>query len=295
MPRVRHHESAKTLDQKNPSTFSSVIAILILFCAIEVNAHDTFLKFESHHLQPKSRALVQLINGTFEKSENSVALERMQDVRITGPNQYLQQPENGKWRLTDELNELRFKTGSSGTYVIGVSIKPRTLEMNAEDFNSYLKHDGVLDTLKARKARQQSGHSDRAVKEKYSKHVKALFQVGEQPTGDFDQVLGYPIEIVPQQNPFSLTVGDNLPVQVLRSGKPVRNQLVYASYAGFHQHDEEGNHVEAVQTRTDQQGVAEIKLGQKGIWYVRLIHMTPSQEVGVDYESNWATLTFEVK
>ena len=33
---------------------------------------------------------------------------------------------------------------------------------------------------------------------------------------------------------------------------------------------------------------------QSGAWYVRIIHMVPVEEEGVDYESLWATLTFAV-
>lgn len=271
---------------------SCVAAILIVFGTLELNAHDTFLKFDSYYLQPQTQVSVFLVNGTFESSENSVAVERMQDVRITGPNQFLQRPASRQWRLTEQLNELAFTTGEPGTYGIGVSIKPRTLEMTAEEFDNYLKHDGVLDVLDTR---QKGEHPAGPVTEKYSKHVKALFQVGGERTENFAEVYGFPIEIVPQKNPFSLSAGETLPVLVLFQGQPVNNQLVYASYAGFHEHDDQGQHVEAVQTRTNAEGVAQITIKEKGRWYVRLIHMVPSDEEGVDYESNWATLTFEIK
>lgn len=125
--------------------------------------------------------------------------------------------------------------------------------------------------------------------------MKTVFQVDEERSNSFRQQFDYPIEIVPQENPCSLSTGDTLPVLVLLSGEPLPNQLVYASYLGFHEHDDDGQHVEAVQARTNSQGVAEIEISQSGIWYVRLIHMVPSSEDGVDYESNWATLTFEIQ
>ena len=269
-----------------------ISVFLIFISAVEVNADDTFLIFDSHHLQPQTKVSVSLINGTFEKSENSVALDRMQDVRITGPKQHSEKPEKRQWHLTKSQNELRFQTEDAGTYIVGVPIKPRTLQMTAEKFNSYLEHDGVLDIFEAR---QKSDQLDRNVTEKYSKHVKALFQVGNERTESFGQVFGYPIEIIPQQNPFSLSVGDTLPVKVLFHGKAVTNQLVYASYADFHRLDDDGHHIEAVHTRTNDQGLAQIKIVHKGRWYVRLIYMTTSDQEDVDYESNWATLTFEIK
>ena len=42
------------------------------------------------------------------------------------------------------------------------------------------------------------------------------------------------------------------------------------------------------------EGVAQVELTRSGRWYLRLIRMLPSDDEGVDYESNWTTLTFEV-
>jgi uncharacterized GH25 family protein len=155
-----------------------------------------------------------------------------------------------------------------------------------------LEHDGVLDVLASRK---EKGAMDKDARELYSKHVKAVFQVGQQRSESFKTKLGYPIEIIPLQNPYQLGKGATLEVLVLKDSKPAANQLVYASYAGYHQHDDNGGHVEAIKTRTDQHGVAKIKISATGHWYIRLIHMVPSDKDGVDYESNWATLTFEIR
>ncbi|MEA1882730.1 MAG: hypothetical protein U9N31_10075 [Candidatus Marinimicrobia bacterium] len=83
--------------------------------------------------------------------------------------------------------------------------------------------------------------------------------------------------------------------QILRNGKPVANQLIYASIADFHWHLEDGGHEEAVTTRTDDKGFGKIKLINSGEWYLRLIYMVKSEKKDIDYESNWATLTFYIE
>ncbi len=118
--------------------------------------------------------------------------------------------------------------------------------------------------------------------------------MGETTTDSYAHRLGYPIEIVPLANPGALGAGQTLEVLVLAEGEPVAGQLVYASFEGFHTHDETGSHREAVKTRTDDSGVARVELTRPGRWYIRLIRMLPVDEEGVDYESSWATLTFEV-
>ncbi len=275
---------------KLKKTLASVLPFII--CTGVLSAHDTFLKFESYHLKPQSQVSVSLMNGTIEESENSVSVDRFRDVRIVGPAEQIQRPNNSKWQLTDKLSKLAFVTGAPGTYVAGVSIKPRNLKMSADAFDQYLQHSGVADVFKER---QTNKSSKKEVVEKYSKHVKAIFQVGENHSDSYEQAFDYPIEIIPLQNPGSLRLGDRMSVKINIRGKPVSNQLVYASYLGHHKHDEADQHIEAVQTRTNNRGEADIKIVQKGLWYIRLIHMVASNETGIDYESNWATLTFEIK
>jgi uncharacterized GH25 family protein len=255
-------------------------------------AHDMFLKLETFFLKPHSSVTVALFNGTFDKSENVITRDRMIDVSIIGPQTERVHSDTSQWRESGNATWLDFKTGEEGTYILGVSTKARMLELSAKDFNGYLEHDGVLDVLTMRKEKNQL---DKPAREMYSKHVKTIFQVGEKRSDAFKERLNYPIEIVPLQNPYTLKAGGVLEVLVLRDGNPVSNQLVYASYEGYHQHGDKGGHVEAAKTRTNENGLAQIKLSKAGKWYIRLIHMVASDKEGVDYESNWATLTFEIK
>ena len=264
--------------------------ITVLFVG-SLFAHDMFLKFASYFLEPDTDATIALINGTFDKSENAIARDRMLDVSIVGPAKEVAHPDPSHWWEKDNTTWLDFQTGETGTYVIGVSTAARDIELSAEDFNTYLEHDGVMDVLEARK---KAGTLNEPALELYSKHVKAIYQVGDTRSSAYSHILGYPIEIVPRQNPYDLQKGDALDVLVLRNGKPVANQLVYASHAGYHGHDDTGAHIEAVTTRTDEAGMARINLNEEGVWYVRLIHMVEHSDPDIDYESNWATLTFEI-
>ena len=276
------------------SRFSSTCAILCagVLAAVVARGHDMFLVLPDHYLAAHSAARVDLYNGTFDKSENAIDRDRMIDVSVVDGVGEITHPDFTAWREEGEVAILSFETGAPGTYLVGISTRERMIELSAEDFNDYLEHDGVLDVLESR---EKEGILERAANERYSKHVKTILQVGESSTETFSHRLGYPIEIVPSVNPADLEVGDSLEVLVLADGQPVPGQLVYASYDGFHSHGESGDHREAVSTRTDDSGTAAIPISRAGRWYVRLIRMVPVDEEGVDYESNWATLTFEVR
>ncbi|MXW18968.1 MAG: DUF4198 domain-containing protein [Gemmatimonadetes bacterium] len=279
----------------------ATLAVLTVVIVTAARAHTLFLKLDSFFLEPNSTATVALINGDFDNSENAIARDRMLDVSVVGPEGVVHPPESA-WRDSavfhwspDSVDTavLTFETGGPGTYVIGVSTAARVITLSAEDFNEYLVHDGITDVIKERAA---AGKTNDEATERYSKHVKALVQVGDARSGQWAHQLGYPVEFMPLSNPYELRRGDELQVRFLRAGRPVANQLVYANYEDHHGHDAAGEHVEAVTTRTGADGVATIPLRRTGRWYVRTIHMVETtDEAGVDYESNWATLTFQVR
>ncbi len=280
-----------------------ILVAFLLFCS-----HDMYLKMDTYFLQPHSAAAIKLFNGTFDRSENTIDRSRMTDVSLVGHGQRLHVDTN-QWQEENMLTVLNFTTGESGTWVAGVSTRPQNIELSAADFNSYLEHDGVWDMLKWR----QDNHTlDQDAVEKYSKHVKTIFQVGEQLTQDWQTVLGYPIEFVPLSNPYDLHPGHGLEVQLLWQGAPLANQIVYIGSKGSsgdhdHQHTDEAisdhshdnetsdhQHDELTPIRTNAEGKLIVNLTHQGVWYLRTIYMTHSEETGLTHESNWATLTFEV-
>ncbi|MEM1127628.1 MAG: DUF4198 domain-containing protein [Bacteroidota bacterium] len=274
----------------------------VCLLASTLNAHVLFIRLDTYFLPAQSDVIVGLVNGSFDQSENAIARNRMLDVSVVGPAEQVVNPDTSQWYDEDNAAMLRHRTGDPGTYVIGVSTAPRRIDMEGVAFDRYLRNEGVLDVLADR---EENGRLGEAAAEQYAKHVKAVVQVGEGQSGSFDTVLGYPIEIVPQQNPYTLSTGDALTVQVLMEGVPVPEQLVFASYDGHgggHSHAEDGSHIEgeghgmAVETRTDSEGLAQIPLDHEGRWFIHLIHMreTPD-DPEYDYISEWATLTFEIQ
>ncbi|MBX2964189.1 MAG: DUF4198 domain-containing protein [Cyclobacteriaceae bacterium] len=285
---------------------SGALLVLVL------SSHDMFLKMDGYFLRPNTENTIKLFNGTYETSENVIARNRMLDVSLVGNGKRIV-VDSTQWYERDNITHLRFQSGSEGTWVAGVSTKPRNIALAAKDFNHYLEHDGVLDMLTWRT--ENNALEDDAV-ERYSKHVKTIFQVGDALSMDWKTVLDYPLEFVPLENPYDIHPGHALPVQLLFGGKPLANQLVYvghevtaSEHSGHghshadgtdHSHEhgttEEADHQHAdiEQLRTDDHGIIRIAIAAKGIWYLRTIYLVHSQEEGLTHESNWATLTFAV-
>jgi uncharacterized GH25 family protein len=126
-------------------------------------------------------------------------------------------------------------------------------------------------------------------RERYSKQVKAIFQVGESRSGGFKTPLGYPVEIVPQQNPYELKIGDTIELLCLKDSQPIANQFVMAG------REVNRRVIAAPGVRSDSNGIARVKLAGGGKWFVKFIHMTKHKQAELDYESKWASLTFEIR
>jgi len=272
-----------------------------------LQAHTLFLKRDTFFIDREGPIAVRLLNGDFERSENTIDRDRMTDVSIVGPSGNRQHPGRALWFDRDPETILEFEASGPGTYLIGVSTSSSLIELSAGEFNEYLEHDGILDVLELRRREERLGEG--AV-ERYSKHVKAVMQSGESLTSGYSLELGYPVEIVPLQNPYSLRAGGLFRARILKEGAPLAGQLVYAGFepSGVHgnheyeisdqHHGETGGsreHSTELQARSDSDGIVEFRLSESGLWYIRFINMVVSDAPGIDYQSNWATLTFEVR
>ena len=274
---------------------------LVLLCG-----HDMFLKPGRYFLAAESGAEIALVNGTFSASENVIDRGRMVDVSVVSGGRR-ERVDTTQWSERGETTYLALETGAPGTYVVGVSTRARSIEMDAEAFNDYLRHEGGVDMLAER---ERDGVLGDAATERYSKHVKTVVQVGDARTADYATALDYPIEFVPVSNPYELHPGDELPVRLLLRGAPLANQVVLlgregAAHGHSHAHEEhhgrDDDHVDephthdaGVQVRTDAAGVVTVPVPGDGVYHLRTIHLTTVDEPGLTHESNWATLTFEV-
>lgn len=265
---------------------ASVVAIVLLV-AVPLFAHDMFLRLEQFFVAPNSTVNVRLFNGTFILSENSITPDRLADVSVVSPAGRVR-VDVAQWNASGDTSVFPMRTGAAGTYVVGVSTKPRVLEMSGPDFNAYLRSDGIPDELALRRAQKRL---DERAKERYQKHVKALVQVGATPSDAFSTVLGYPAELVPLQNPYALKVGGTLDLRVLVDGKPVAEQFV--QYGGL---SSSNGRVAQRNARSDAAGLVHIPLSRTGTYYVKFISMTRlANDAEANHASKWGSLTFGVR
>ena len=269
------------------SVMAFAVALLVTAVA---SAHDLFMKLDSYFLAPNTRASVRLLNGTFQKSDGLVARNRFRDVSLYAPDLSGPISQSVTWRDEGKTTVMDVKTGGPGTYLAGVSTKPREIDLKAAEFNDYLQHDGIPDTLAER---TKLNELKKDVRERYSKHVRAIFQVGDKLSDDYKRQLNYPAEIIPQQNPYALKVGDTITVLCMVEGQPARHQFSWLG--GSRAMGSCMNSMLHSRGARTLRALRSVKLAGAGKWYIKFIHMTPLADPNLNYESRWASLTFEIR
>lgn len=269
----------------------ALLLLSIALCAVAapLRAHDLFLTLQSFFVSANAHVEVRALNGTFTTSESVVARDRMRDVTVRSPAGTVH-PDSTHWRDDKKTSVLSLRTGDAGTYSVGMSTHPKILRLEGKAFNTYLASEGVPAVLAARR---RSGELALPARERYSKHVKLLLQVGDRHTDEATAALGYPAELIPRSNPYALRAGaaTTLVVRAMLGGAPAPDLVL--QFGGL---TRSGTRIPMREVRTNANGDADLVLRQPGRWYVKFIHMTKlTGDPDADYESRWATLTFEIR
>ena len=177
-----------------------------------------------------------------------------------------------------------------GTHLVVLRSSLAFIELPAEQFTTYLREEGLELALRRRQERGQQAQPGR---EAYRRCAKALVQAGPlAPAADtaYHRILGLPLELVPEQNPYRLAPGAALTVRVLRAGQPVRGALVQVWEA-----QPEGLPAKHFTTHSNQNGRLLLRLAGPGPYLVATVDVAEAPvalRARADWLSTWASLTF---
>ena len=172
--------------------------------------------------------------------------------------------------------------GEGGLHWIGYQSNPYPVALEGPKFEDYLRDEGLERIIEARRKNGQSAAPGR---ERFYRCAKALLDTA----GDaaFDAPLGFTLELVPRKNPYAMKTAGDLPLALTFRGKPIANVMVVA----MSKSDPE----KAVRARTDAKGRVTLPLAHAGFWLIKAVHMEAAPaDAGVDWESWWASITFEL-
>lgn len=256
-----------------------------ILVGIPLLAHDLYLMPERFVVPSSARLKVAFHNGDgFPDSQVAPRVERMIEPRVLSA--------SGSVAMRDIHPDGKVLIGeitvpNSGNVIVAVNSKPNGIELAPTEFEKYLKHEGLIHVIQWRENHSEATQPGR---ERYSKYVKSILLSG-QPSDFYNRAIGYPIEIIPEKNPYVLKPGDFLPVQVLFRGKPASDLQIEMAWLP------PGGKAEIKTAgRTGTDGRLVIPIGARGIWKLHTVLMERCAEPAVaDWESFWSSVTFEIQ
>jgi hypothetical protein len=170
-----------------------------------------------------------------------------------------------------------------GVATISIALKPRTLELEPKLIEEYLaeiRADSVV------RAQWDSIPAPRRWRESYAKYATSFVRVGNSGhDSTWKSPAGVNFEIVPETNPTALSAGDKLPIRVFLNGAPLAGFPVGAR--------REGGSAAAFVT-TDGSGRASVPLPTQGRWLLFGTRLRRANEAGLEWRSDFVTMTFAV-
>jgi uncharacterized GH25 family protein len=247
-----------------------------------IQAHDLYLNPSSFFLNEPGAVHLEM---------------RLEETRFPGEPVIWKGPKTVKFKMigpTGNHNLINTKETNptitieqNGTHQIGWQSNITYISIEPAIFDSYLALEGFKTAINARKNKPITRGLER-----YSRFLKTYVQVGSDRTEDFNKSMSFKIEIIPQNNPAFLKVGDKLEVLLLYNGKPLPRNRMMATYETYSEKPEDY----AQTVTTDKNGKATFNITNPGTWFIRSNHMIAVKgDPKADWESFWSNMSFQVK
>lgn len=204
--------------------------------------------------------------------------------------------------LADSLAPV-LRCSAPGTHLLALVSRPAFVELPAAQFTAYLREQGLDYALRQRQEADEA--TTKPGREAYRRYAKALvFATGPaaraaESAADtaFCRVLGWSLELVPEQNPFRLRAGAALTVRVLRRGQAVPGALIqiWDGSPGPTTKNEPARPPVHFTSRTNAQGRVLLRLPGAGPYLLTTVRIESAPAAlasRADWLSSWASLTF---
>lgn len=255
------------------------MACALVCAAGPVFAHDTWLAADQRQVPPGAELVFDMTSGDhFPVMGSSIARERIElSSCLQGAAAFPVLPVE---RAAKALR-LAARPPAAGAVTCWIQLKPRALDLAASKIAGYLDE---IDAPAAVRNAWESAPAPKKWNEVYTKNARVIVPAAGSPAMKAGPV-GMKLEFVPQVDLASGQVAGKLPWVVLRDGKPLAGLSV--ALTGEH-----GG--KPARQRSDAQGRVEFAAPAAGRWMLSATDLRPIDAAAGKWESQFATLVFEV-
>jgi uncharacterized GH25 family protein len=255
---------------------------IILLTAILSNAHEFWLQPKKYQYNVGEEVKIDFMVGeAFVGELWDLSKHKVERIELHRTSELKDLANDVK---STKGNNLSVKADQEGTYVLTMQSNAAYIETPGNEFNDYLKEDGLDNILNERKNLNQL---EKPSTEFYTRYAKLMVQVGEKRDDTFNKKVGLRYEIVPDQNPYTLKTGDYLQCKVFFEGKPAPHTLVKV-WSKI----KDTTFLQNIYSEND--GSIRFPISTRGEWMVSSVKMIKSEKDGAEYHSLWASLVFGI-
>ena len=200
---------------RSGSCIATVVALAL--ATAHLSAHDFWLGASNWNPDPGTPFGISAgVGEHFPKREDfKTPANWFDDWRIIGPSATLPVPKVFERRDLAMVADVTLP--ATGAFLAVMRVAPRTIEMKADEFNDYLREEGLTEALAERKA---AGEIDRPAKERYSRYAKLAIRNGEGSAAHLTRPSASRRSWCRSIDPTSVRAGETLTVQLLVNGRP---------------------------------------------------------------------------
>lgn len=185
----------------------------------------------------------------------------------------------------DDRERLTIKFDRAGTQLFALQSATQFKAWDATEFNAFLEENGLEYILAKRK---ENGTHDKPAGERLGVYTKLLLQVGDTFDEVYKKAVGFPLEIIPERNPYSLQSGDVMRFKILKDGKPVFGVRVKVW-------NRKDNRTTLQNIYTEKDGTMETRLSSAGPWMISVVQTEPSKTAGAEWDTSSASFVFGIR
>ncbi len=258
------------------------VSALALFAVWPVFAHDFWIQPQRFSLSPGAPTSVSLFVGHGpDRQLWDADIRRITRLTSIGPKGAVDQTGRIQQGGTGRLSFV-----DQGIHIVALETNTAVSELPALRFNDYLAAEGLVSAIAFRAANNQT---NMAGTEMYSRRAKTLLRVGNVNGLNSSHVtrpLGLTLEIVPEQNPYTLPSNAALPLRIYFEGRPLRGATVMLN-------DLQADAKPVQKMISDASGRVSFALPKRGQWQVNVIWAKPlPPRSRAQFETTFSSLTF---
>lgn len=259
----------------------SLALLAVLLLAVPMHAHDTWLAPDRFRATAAGPVTLSLSSGMeFPKLDHAIAPDRVASAHW--------QRARGRGALptgTSAAHALEFRADAAqGITVYSVVLHPRPSKLKREQVREYIDHLGIPNPNEVFGAWQKTAKSEETGY-RYMKYAKTFVRTGAADASRaWAEPAGMRLELIPQNDPTSISAGSTLEVVLLDRGKPLARYPVALLREGAK---------EPVSAVTDAEGRVRLTLRAAGRYMLRATTLEPSADTAARWDVHFTTMTFQ--